>query len=99
MTVAGDAHDCQVTVNRLLVPSSNSSYSTGSFLIEVTSVSPRVTTVTVSSRLDHRSSVAKVKCTSNPYLETSVLDLYIPNHLRLPNSHGLLGMYLLWLNN
>jgi hypothetical protein len=82
-------------VNRKLIPSSKSSHSTGSPVIEINPVSPRVTMVTVSPRLDGSTRVlAKIKCTWNPYLKTSVLDLYIPTSLRLPNSHGLLGQ--LW---
>lgn len=95
VAVVGNAHDCQVTVNRKLIPSSDSSHSTGSPVIEIDPVSPRVTMVTVSPRLDGSTRVlAKIKCTWNPYLKTSVLDLYIPTSLRLPNSHGLLGQ--LW---
>ena len=96
VSVASNSHDCQVTVNRKLIPSSNSSRSNGSPIIEINTVSPRVTMVTISSRMDDSTRVvAKVKCTWNPYLKTSVLDLYILNSLSLPNSHGLLGMHYL----
>lgn len=95
VAVFGNAHDCQITVNRKLIPSSYSSHSTGSPVIEIDPVSPRVTMVTVSPRLDGSTRVlAKIKCTWNPHLKTSVLDLYIPTSLRLPKSRGLLGQ--LW---
>jgi hypothetical protein len=97
VTVVGSSKDeeCQVTVNRVPISSSNSSYSTGSFVIEGSTVSPKVSMITVSSRVDDSAyAIAKVKCTWTPFLEMTVLHLYIPNSLSIANSHGLLGQ--LW---
>ena len=94
VTVVGDnqAQECQVTVNSVPISSSNSSYSTGSFVIEGSVVSPKMSMITVSSRVDDSAyAIAKVKCTWTPFLEMTVLQLYFPNSLSIANSHGLLG--------
>ena len=83
---------CEILLNNRQISTTNSSYTFGQYVMQVSTVAHLTTTVTISSSLDHYI-ITKVAC--KPHQDGNKwVELHLSTALCHQNSHGILGMHI-----